>query len=316
MEKVCIIGNLNVDLIMGPLNQGPEWGKEKVVKYSQLRIAGQVGYTALALANLGIEINVIANVGDDYYGQFILQQMKKFNINTEGIKVIKEAPTGITVSLVNKEGERALISYLGSMEYFKEKDIKEKWHLIEECQYVVFDGYFLLPKLNFDAAGRLLSRIRNSGKTVLLDTGWDPSDWPSRHIEEIKGLLRYTDIFLPSLDEAKVITGEKEPGKVLSTLTQYVSSLVVIKMGQKGSVAIKDGKIYKQPPFKVKAIDTTGAGDTFNAGFLYGVMKDWDLGKTLQFATALASLYVCSEGKKYPQMEEIWQLVRDNLEQR
>lgn len=70
--KNANIGNLNVDLAIDPLSQTPEWGKEKVVRYSQLRVSGQVGYAALALANLGVEVNLIANVEDDYYGRFIL----------------------------------------------------------------------------------------------------------------------------------------------------------------------------------------------------------------------------------------------------
>jgi len=314
MKKVCIIGNLNVDLIMGPLNQTPEWGKERVARYFQLRVSGQVGYAALALSNLGVEVNVIANVGDDYYGRFILQEMKKFNINIEGIKIMKEIPTGITVSLVNEEGERALISYPGSMEYFNEKDIKEKWQLIEECQYVVFNGYFLLPKLNFDVTSKLLAQIQDSGKTTLLDTGWDPSDWPGRHIDEIKGLLKYTDIFLPNLDEARIVAGNKGLAEVLDTLVQWGPSMAVIKMGQEGSVAIKDGKVYRQPSFKVKVTDTTGAGDTFNAGFLYGVMNGWNLNKTLKFATALASLYICSEEEvKSLSVEKVQSFLKSNF---
>ncbi len=309
MKKVCVIGNLNVDLLMGPFDQTPEWGKERIVRHFQLRVAGQIGYIALTLANLGAGVNIIANIGDDYYGRFILQEMEKFNINIQGIKVIKDIPTGVTVSLVNKEGERALVSYPGSMEYFREKEIKEKWQLIEECEYVVFNGCFLMPGINF---GRLLAQIQSSGKTIILDTGWDPSNWPEQHIEEMKGLLKYTDIFLPNLDEARVITGKKDPTEVLNTLTKYGPSLAVVKMDRNGSIALREGKVYRQPSFKVKVTDTTGAGDTFNAGFLYGVINGWDLNKTLQFATALASLYISSEEKKYPQVEEIWQFIKSN----
>lgn len=128
----------------------------------------------------------------------------------------------------------------------------------------------------------------------------------------MKGLLKYTDIFLPNLDEARVITGKKDPTEVLNTLTKYGPSLVIVKMDRDGSITLKDGKVYRQPSFKVKVTDTTGAGDTFNAGFLYGVINGWDLNKTLQFATALASLYISSEEKKYPQVEEIWQFIKSN----
>lgn len=165
MKKVCVIGNLNVDLLMGPFDQTPEWGKERIVRHFQLKVAGQIGYIALALANLGVEVDIIANVGDDYYGRFILQEMEKFNINIQGIKVIKDIPTGVTVSLVNKEGERTLVSYPGSIEYFKEEEIKEKWQLIEECEYVIFNGCFLMPEINF---GRLLAQIQSCEKNYYL----------------------------------------------------------------------------------------------------------------------------------------------------
>ena len=303
MEKVCVIGNLNVDLVMGSLNHAPEWGKEKMVEYCQLRVSGQVGYVASALASLGVEVNVIANVGDDYYGKFILEKMKKSKINTEGIAKVKGSSTGITVSLVNTEGERALISYLGSMEYFNEKDIRKSWRLIEECRYIIFNGYFLLPNLKFNEIQQILAELQNSGKIIVLDTGWDPSNWPKEHIKEIKGLLEYTDIFLPNLDEAEAIVKNKDLAMILNTLTQWGPPVVAVKMGKEGCIAIKDGKVYKQPSFKVKVTDTTGAGDTFNAGFIYGLIKEWDFEKSLQFANALASLYIRNEGKEYSSVE-------------
>lgn len=312
MKKVCIIGNLNVDLVMGPLNQPPEWEKEKVVRYFQVRTSGQVGYLAKALARLGVKVDIIANVGEDFYGEFILNDLQRFNINTKGIKILENKKTGVTIALVNPKGERALISYLGSMKYFRSEDIKEKWDLIQKSDYIIFNGYFLLPHLTFDAAKNFLTQIKQEGKMVVLDTGWDPSDWPFYHIKEIRELLRYTDIFLPNLAEAKIISQEEEIKNLLNTICKLGPQVVAVKMGSKGSIAIKEGKIFKQPSFKVKAVDTTGAGDTFNAGFIYGIIKGWEIDISLRFANALASLYISDMQDRYPHPEKIWQFVEQN----
>ena len=125
MKKVCVIGNLNVDIIVGRFTELPQWGREKITDCLEVTVAGQVGYTAKALANLGFDVNIIANVGDDYYGHFILQELGKINVNVEGINVLQNIPTGVTIAIINQQGERAFISYLGSMKYFGEKDIKK-----------------------------------------------------------------------------------------------------------------------------------------------------------------------------------------------
>jgi len=309
MEKVCIIGNLNIDLIMGKFSELPQWGKEKVADILETRCAGQVGYIAKALASLGIKVSVIANLGDDHYGRLILEDLKKFGINIKGIKVLKDISTGITVALVNERGERAFLSYPGSMRYFTERDIEENWNLIEKADYVVLNGYFLLPDLCFESVKELFDKVRKLGKITVLDTGWDPADWPPAHISQIKEILSRTDIFLPNLDEARVLTGKDKVKDALRKLCFWSSGLVVIKMGEDGSIAIKDENIFYQGAFKTKILDTTGAGDTFNAGFLYGLMRGWNLDRVLKFANAFTSLHLCAQRGGYPTEEEVWSFI-------
>lgn len=311
-KNVCVIGNLNIDLIMSGLEGPPRWGREKTVRNFTVQTAGQVGYISKALAALQINTNVIANLGDDYYGHFILKDLKNSNINTEGINILEKTSTGITVALTNKEGERALISYPGSMENFSVNDIKANWDLIEKADYVVLNGYFLLPGLDSDELTALFSQIKKDGKRTILDTGWDPAGWPSSHIQEVRRLLPSIDIFLPNLDESKALTSNSALEKTLKDLANCGPSLVVIKLGEKGSIAYcKGDSVNYHQGFEVKTRNTTGAGDVFNGGLIYSLINGWDIRSGLEFANAFACMYILQNGGKYPDVREVQEFLEN-----
>lgn len=309
MKRVCVIGNLNIDLVLFPLEKLPEWRKEQVAQNMQVRSAGAAGNTAFALTKLGIPVSVIGSVGNDSYGQKILKELERFSVNTRGIKVSKSLRTGLGISLVKKGGERAFVTYLGTLGTFTKKDVMRHTDLMEKADYILLCGYFVLPRLGFRETLYILKWLNKREKTVLFDTGWVINSWKKR-VKEIQELLEHVDIFLPNLDEATGLTEDaSSPLAIARELLGYGCGMVIIKLGEEGSLAINTEGVFKEKSFATKTLDTTGAGDAFNAAILYGLIQEWDVDTTLRFANAEASITINRTENRYPTIKEVKELL-------
>ena len=147
MEKICIIGSLNMELILGPLNEIPAWRTQAFVEDLESRRAGSAASVAFPLAKLGVKSNVIGSVGNDTNGQAILDNIRSFGLSTEGIDIIEGASTGLCVSVRHGSGQRLYISHLGALAEFNEKHIARHSKIIQESKYLLRTGYFVLPGL-------------------------------------------------------------------------------------------------------------------------------------------------------------------------
>jgi sugar/nucleoside kinase (ribokinase family) len=183
----------------------------------------------------------------------------------------------------------------------------------EDAQCVLISGYFLLPGLGFAGTKALIDELRAEGKTVLLDTGWDVNGWPQRSVEEVMRLLEGVDVFLPSLNEAQALTGEHSPEGCLEKLSARCPHRVIIKMGAAGSIATTEGGISHQSAFPVAPVDTTGAGDCFNVGVIWGLLRNWDIDETMRFANGLAAIVISRpRAGGYPLLGEVEEYPRAN----
>ena len=159
----------------------PAWGQE-VFGTSRLQVSsGQAGYLAFALRRLDLPTCVIGNVGEDLYGQQILNDLRAFAVDTRGVEVTSGGNTGITVAMVRKDGERAFVSELGCLNSFNEEIIDRHWPLTAGAGVVCLVGLFCLPGLSLPSAAGLLGRARNVGQVTMLDTGWDSAQLAGRN---------------------------------------------------------------------------------------------------------------------------------------
>jgi len=292
MPDVCVIGNLNADLIIRGVAALPEWGQEVAGSGHALVTAGQAGYLALGLARLGVPTSVIANVGDDHQGQTILDELRAAGVGTDGVEVSAGA-TGITVGAVRPDGERAFLSHFASLGALDEALIERRWSSGAAASVVCLVGLFTLPSLDPGAGARLLTRARAEGRTTVLDTGWDPDGWSAETVAGVRAMLAVTDVFLPNLDEATALTGEADPVAAARALQADGPGLVVVKCGAQGSVAVTaDGAVQRIDAIAVDPVDAVGAGDSFDAAFLFAHLAGWELRAALAFASAAAGLYV------------------------
>lgn len=304
-KEVCVIGNLNADLILYPLSDFPTWGSEVMVSHMGWRPGG-IGNVLLCLARLGVGVSAIANAGDDTIGQELLSILEEARIDLSHIEHSLDVRTGICLCLGREDGERAFVTHLGHLIHLDIDLVLRHRQAWKEAQLVLISGYFLLPSLGFTGTRRLIDEVHGEGKLVLFDAGWDIKGWPKESVEEVMRLLEGVDIFLPSLNEAQALTGETSSQGCLESLFVRCPNGVIIKMGEAGSIAKTKEGVFQQSAFPVLALDTTGAGDCFNAGIVLGLLRNWGINKTLRFANALAAIVISRPREEgYPALGEV-----------
>ncbi len=286
--KVVVIGELNPDLILRNYSSFPELGKEVVVEDCVLTMGSATAICAMGLAKLGNRVRFVTKVGPDTYGDFCTDILKKAGIDVSYVEHDPATKTGITVS-VSSPRDRALVTYLGAMGVFDGSGVTPE--VFEGCDHLHMSSYFLQTGLRPHFA-RLMRMARAQGLTTSIDPGFDPSEtWAA----DLRETLREADVFFPNEVELRGVTGEADEESAVRSLANG-RTLTIAKLGSRGCLTFVDDRIYKQGPFPVKPVDTTGAGDTFNAGFLHAWLRRQPIEQCLRFGSACGALSTLASG--------------------
>lgn len=311
MGEVCIIGSLNTEVIVGPVEALPGWGRQVFAPHVERRNAGSAPSVAYPLARMGVGSVIVGTVGEDAAGRDILNELTARGLCVDAVRRVPGRPTGICVSLYRAQGERQYISSLASVaETTAEMLTNEAWHFIQRCDLILLTGLFVLQGLGIAGAAEVFEQVKRDGKTTLLDTGWDVGGWSAGTLRALRGLLAVTDVFLPSLSEAQAIAGPHELPALLAALRAFGAQRVIVKLGRDGAAGDWGSGFVCDPGFPRDVRDTTAAGEAFNAGVLYSLLSGFDLKETLRFANAAASLFLAKEAADYPTLAEIRALLR------
>jgi sugar/nucleoside kinase (ribokinase family) len=284
---VVVIGELNIDLVLWgvPL---PEYEKEKLAEDMRFTMGSSSAITAHNLAALGTRVGFIGKIGADTFGDFMVKELSRAGVDTSGIVRDERVKTGATVVLANPP-KKALLTYLGAMAYLSIDDIN--WDIVAQARHLHLGGFFLQPSIRNDVA-RVFARAREMGLTTSLDTNWDPEEqWG----EDLLRALEFTDIFLPNEDEAMRIARAGTVEEALERLGERVP-VVVIKQGAKGATLRAGNVRIFGPAFQVTPVETTGAGDSFNAGFLHSYLKGEPWDECLRFGNLCGAVAVTALG--------------------
>jgi sugar/nucleoside kinase (ribokinase family) len=281
MFDILVAGEINPDLILsGEIT--PEFGQvEKLVDSAVMTIGSSSAIFASGVAKLGLNIAFIGVCGDDVFGKFMLQKMQEGGIDTSNVILNPEGQTGLSV-ILNRHGDRAILTFPGLISSLQAEDVTDR--LLHQTHHLHVASYFLQTALQ-PGLTNLITRARSMGLTTSLDTNWDPSGaW-----QGVDELLHLTDIFLPNENEAFAISGASSLEKALEILSRKCQ-VVAIKCGGRGALASHGNETARASALAVQVVDTIGAGDNFDAGFLYGWLNGWSLEKTLLLAVACGSL--------------------------
>lgn len=302
MRSISVIGNVNVDLLVSPVAELPPPGTDLPVENMDVRAAGAAGNTALALAALGVQPQLVGCVGDDQLGSFLIDELRTAGIKG-GVSVVSHGSTGISIAFESSNRDRSFLTLLGCLEQFEASMVPRD---AIEKDFVLLCGYFNLPALRGAGALRLLKEAKIQGAITLLDTGWDPAGWPDETREELTVLLPFVDAFLPNETEARHLTGRHDPAEAARILQELSGGWIIVKLGPEGCVAAGPSKRLRAEVPSVRVTDTTGAGDALNAGLLYSLSHGASWAEALTFATRLASTVVSRPSKnRYPTLNEI-----------
>ena len=291
MADVTCLGILVADLVGRPVDTYPERGKLVLVEELGLHSGGCAANTGVDLAKIGISTGIIGKVGSDGLGDFMVKTLKSHGLDTRGVVRDHNIGTSGTMVVVHSDGERSFIHYLGANAALTEEDVD--WNVVKDTKILHVAGSFLMPAIDGEPTARVLKKAQSMGIITTLDTAWDSK---GRWMSVLKPCLAHVDYALPSIEEARLITGKQDPADVAAALMDHGVKIVGLKMGEEGCyIRTKDDEI-RIPRYEVKAVDANGAGDSFVAGFLTGVHYDWDLERTGRFANAVGACCVMALG--------------------
>jgi sugar/nucleoside kinase (ribokinase family) len=278
---VLVAGEINPDLILtGDVE--PAFGQvEKLVKNATLTIGSSSAIFACGAARLGLKITFCGICGKDVFGNFMLDQLKHHGVDITNIRLVENGSTGLSV-ILNKGTDRAILTHLGLISGLKAEYISDD--LLLQTRHLHVASYFIQQSLQAGLP-HLFMRARTLGVTTSLDPNYDPSgQW--RGFDE---LLAVTNVFLPNETEVCSLTGAKNAAAAADRLSGQVETLA-IKLGAQGALGVRQNQKVRVPSIPVKVVDTVGAGDSFDAGFIYGYINAWPLEKSLRLAVVCGSL--------------------------
>jgi sugar/nucleoside kinase (ribokinase family) len=258
------------------------FGQEILVDETTLTVGGSSVIFACGAARLGLRVGYVGVVGEDEFGRFMLREMSARGVDVGPAIVDPAVNTGITVSL-STPIDRAMLTYCGSIAALTTDRVDRA--LLGRARHLHVGSYFLQTGLQ-DGLPELLAQARAQGLTISMDTGWDPAE---RWNGGLRDALAQVNVFLPNELEARAITGQGSEETALAALAEYLP-VVAVKLGAEGAIARRGEETIRAAPLPVEVVDTTGAGDSFDAGFVYGYLADWSLGRTLRLGCACGSL--------------------------
>jgi sugar/nucleoside kinase (ribokinase family) len=275
---LVVIGDCNPDVLVLGGDVTPAFGQqEKLVDSMSLTVGGSAAITAVAAARLGLSVALVAAVGADPAGQFMLGELGRAGVDTSAVAVRGDAPTGMTVAL-SRGGDRAILTALGAINSLTAADVPGE--LLARARHVHASSYFLLADSLGPGLPSVFAAARAAGATTSLDTNWDPAGrWGDEHL---RAALAQADLLLPNKAEALRLAGAPDLAAAGQVLTAGGARLV-IKLGPPGALCLDGSRRDQVGLAPVTPVDETGAGDCFNAGLIAGLAA----GSALPDAAAL-----------------------------
>ncbi len=303
MVEVTVIGDVNVDLLTSPIEKYPKKDSQILINSAKLEVGGGAAHFALALAKLGIKTRFIGLIGNDIFGDFILRKLENFKVESRIKRVNGE--TGISIGIHFRDGSRSLLTFRGTNSLFSLKDFE-----LEEIEgKVLYIGGYNLQKNFQKDVKKVLSYAKEKGMINCLEP--DLKSGINCSLDELKRDLKLVDFFFPDFEEGRILTGKRKEKEVAGEILKFGCGNVALKLGEKGCLIANKEKIFRIKAIKTNAINPTGAGDFFNAGFIFGYLKHKDLKIAGLYGNALAAFAISRFGEeRYASRAKVEELVK------
>ncbi|MBV9081988.1 MAG: carbohydrate kinase family protein [Acidobacteriaceae bacterium] len=286
MKGVLCSGNLVYDIVVRPVDQ-LHWGSTTFVDCIEFHVGGNGANTSRALGILGVPTRLLGAVGNDENATFLLERLAAAGVNTSRVERLS-CRTAATVAVVSRNGERKFFHQLGASNEALQTGIDFTPELCSGIAHYHMASLFVLPA--FRSRGReTLARARALGLTTSFDSNWDPQGAWMRDLEPC---LPYIDFLFMNEPETEMMTGSTDAAIAARVVLEKRVRTVVLKLGASGCAIYTADREWRCPAFEVEVKDTTGAGDSFAAGFITALLNDASLPDAGQFANAVAGLSV------------------------
>ncbi len=286
--EISVVGELNADLILYGLPPALEPEREHLATDFAITLGSSSAIFAHNISLLGSRVGFTSCIGGDPLGKFCVDRLRESGVDVSGVKTLPGKTTGVTVILPFGK-QRQILTYLGTTLDLQLEHLDLN-HL-RSASHFHLSSFFLLRALR-PRIPDLFSQMKKAGLTTSLDTNDDPEDlWA----DDVKAVLKNVDIFLPNEREASRLTGADNVREALDALSRLVP-IVVIKCGPEGAMARRGKDQFLAPPLSVRPVDTVGAGDSFNAGFLHKFMLRANVEDCLVYGNAVAALSTTRSG--------------------
>ncbi|MCI4568364.1 carbohydrate kinase family protein [Lysobacter sp. CFH 32150] len=279
---ILVVGEINVDLICTGYRSFPEPGKEVLVDDFTMTLGSSSAICAMGLARLGNAVRFVGKVGADPWGDYCVATMRDAGIDVSRVVRDPAIKTGVTVSITSRR-DRALVSYLGSIGALRAEDVDGQ--ALDGADHLHISSYFLQQGLR-DNCGELLARASDAGLSTSLDPGFDPAE---RWEHDLLDALDAVDLFFPNEVELRAITGEASILDGLRRL-QNGRTRTIATLGAEGCATLDGDALLQAVCYPIATVDSTGAGDSFNAGFLHAWLRRQPIADCLRWGAACGSL--------------------------
>lgn len=278
---ITILGTIVFDIFIPNVKNYPRSGQAIEIESFPIFTGGCGANTSIILARLGINVSLIGAVGNDLFGKYVINYLNECKVNIDLVRISKNKNTSTSILLINDKNERSYFHSVGANSEIQvsNKDLK----VITKSKIFHIGGVNLLPSLDGKPMSEILKKAKSKNVVTSIDLAWDTKN---RWMKNLYPSIPFIDILMCNQDELKALTGEKKLNRAIKLLHQLGVKIVVVKLAEKGSLVSKNFLIERVPPFEVKAKDSTGAGDAFAGGFLYGLIS----GKSL-YESALIGNY-------------------------
>jgi ribokinase len=277
---LTVIGDVGVDVVLGPIERWPAIGTESLMDHSELRPGGSAGNAALAASYLGVPCRLLSLVGNDSLGTWLSEQFRQLNPALP----VCDLATSVSVGIIHACGERTFLTTRGHLEAF---DYHHVHPFLTRSKHrpciALLSGAFLTPKLRGSYL-RLIDEIAALGYQVALDTGWPSGNWNNELREEMLGWVERCDHVLLNEMEVASLGDRTDVRDAMLNVGHRLKpgATLIVKSGAKGAVGLQNGATLCADAVATAVFDTIGAGDSFNAGYLVARLNGHDLGGALE----------------------------------
>ncbi|MFA6107846.1 MAG: carbohydrate kinase family protein [Candidatus Latescibacterota bacterium] len=291
MAAVGCGGVLVADTFCGPMQELPSEGQLLVVETMLPGAGGCAANTAIDLARQGISVDVVGCLGRDASARIVIEGLEAGGVNCSQIVQVADEPTSKTVILIVEGQDRRYIHTFGANRAFTVGHVQRSW--VAGLQVFYVGGFLLLPSFRTEEFAELLRFCRSHGVVTVVDVVTPPQ---VRGMAGLAPLLPLIDYFLPNDDEARALTGQEDPTDQLRFLLDAGANAVVVTCGEAGSLAASRNEAWSASACPMEVVDPSGSGDAFSSGLIAGLLRGWDLPRTLQYASAVGGSAVRAVG--------------------